>query len=220
MSNRLAIFDCDGTLVDSQANICMAMERAFERAGLAPPPREATRRVVGLSLIEAMEVLLPKADPDRHRALADDYKHAFTGMRGAGTVHEPLYDGIIETIAALDEAGWLLGVATGKSDRGLKFVLEAHGLTDRFVTLHTADRHPSKPHPSMIDACMADAGASRESSVMIGDTTFDMAMARAANIMAVGVSWGYHDAHELTAAGANVVIDSAHDLAAIIEELT
>jgi phosphoglycolate phosphatase len=219
VSNRLAIFDCDGTLVDSQANICMAMELAFERAGLEPPPREATRRVVGLSLVEAMEALLPGADPDQHRGMAEDYKHAFTGMRGAGTVHEPLYDGIVETIAALDKAGWLLGVATGKSDRGLKFVLEAHGLTDRFVTLHTADRHPSKPHPSMIDACMADAGASRESSVMIGDTTFDMAMARAANVMAVGVAWGYHDTHELEAAGADVVIDNAHDLAAIIEEL-
>ncbi|RED16932.1 HAD-IA family hydrolase [Parasphingopyxis lamellibrachiae] len=219
MSNRLAIFDCDGTLVDSQANICMAMELAFERAGLAPPPREATRRVVGLSLVEAMETLLPEAGTDQHREMAEAYKQAFTGMRGAGTVHEPLYDGIVETITALDETGWLLGVATGKSDRGLKFVLEAHGLTDRFVTLHTADRHPSKPHPSMIDACMADAGASRESSVMIGDTTFDMAMARAANVMAVGVAWGYHDPDELEAAGADVVIDSAHDLAAIIEEL-
>lgn len=220
MTTRLAIFDCDGTLVDSQANICMAMELAFERAGLNPPPRETRRRVVGLSLVEAMEALLPDADPEQHRSLADDYKHAFTGMRGAGTVHEPLYDGIIETITALDETGWLLGVATGKSDRGLKFVLDAHGLTDRFVTLHTADRHPSKPHPSMIDACMADAGASRESSVMIGDTTFDMAMARAANVMAVGVSWGYHDAHELEAAGADVVIDNPYEIPAIIEELS
>lgn len=219
MSNRLAIFDCDGTLVDSQANICMAMERAFEGAGLAPPPHEATRRIVGLSLVEAIEALLPEAGAHRHREIAEAYKQAFFGMRGAGTVHEPLYDGIAETIAALDNTGWLLGVATGKSDRGLKFVLEAHGLTDRFVTLHTADRHPSKPHPSMIEACMADAGATRDSSVMIGDTTFDMAMARAANIMAVGVAWGYHDAHELEAAGADVVIDSAHDLAAIVEEL-
>lgn len=219
MSNRLAIFDCDGTLVDSQANICMAMELAFARAGLEPPLREKTRRVVGLSLVEAMAALLPDGDPDQHRTLAEDYKHAFTGMRGAGSVHEPLYDGIIETIAALDETGWLLGVATGKSDRGLNFVLEAHGLTNRFVTLHTADRHPSKPHPSMIDACMTDAGATRESSVMIGDTTFDMAMARAANVMAVGVAWGYHDADELKESGADVVIDNPFDLAAIIEEL-
>ncbi|MGP1284087.1 MAG: HAD-IA family hydrolase [Parasphingopyxis sp.] len=219
MSNRLAIFDCDGTLVDSQRNICLAMERAFEGAGLAPPPREATRRVVGLSLVEAMRTLLPDAEPERHAVLAEDYKRAFTAMRSAGTVHEPLYEGIADTIATLDAAGWLLGVATGKSDRGLKFVLESHGLTDRFVTLHTADRHPSKPHPAMLEACMADAGAAPDTSAMIGDTTFDMAMARAADILAVGVAWGYHDAHELKAAGAHIVIDDPADLAAVLKEI-
>lgn len=218
MSNRLAIFDCDGTLVDSQANICMAMERAFELHKLAPPPREHTRRVVGLSLVEAMHRLLPDADPDQHRALAEDYKRAFAGLRTAGVVHEPLYEGIAETLDALDSAGWLLGVATGKSDRGLAFVLEAHGLTDRFVALHTADRHPSKPSPAMLEACMADAGAEPGTSAMIGDTTFDMAMARSANMLAVGVAWGYHDAHELEAAGADVVLDSPADIAAILED--
>ncbi|MEM8695646.1 MAG: HAD-IA family hydrolase [Pseudomonadota bacterium] len=219
MSNRLAIFDCDGTLVDSQANICMAMEQAFEQAGLAPPPREQTRRVVGLSLVEAMQLLLPDAEPDRHEALAQDYKAAFTEMRSTGVVHEPLYDGIADTLATLDATGWLLGVATGKSDRGLNFVLESHGLTGSFVTLHTADRHPSKPHPAMLEACMADAGATPETSAMIGDTTFDMAMARSANILAVGVAWGYHDAHELEAAGADIVIAAPADIPAVLEEL-
>lgn len=219
MSNRLAIFDCDGTLVDSQANICTAMESAFEASGLVAPPREITRRVVGLSLVEAMKQLLPEADSEQHRSMAEDYKIAFTGMRSAGSVHEPLYDGIIEAMETLESSGWLLGVATGKSDRGLNFVLEAHGLTDRFVTLHTADRHPSKPHPSMLEACMADAGATAETSAMIGDTSFDMEMARAANMVAVGVAWGYHDAHELRAAGADIVVDNPIDLAAIVEEL-
>jgi phosphoglycolate phosphatase len=219
MSNRLAIFDCDGTLVDSQANICMAMEKAFERAGITPPPREQTRRVVGLSLVEAMQNLLPDADHGRHQSLAEDYKDAFFEMRTTGTVHEPLYDGIGETISALDSDGWLLGVATGKSDRGLKFVLETHDLTDRFVTLHTADRHPSKPHPAMLEACMAEAGATAASSAMIGDTTFDMAMARSADMLAVGVSWGYHDAHELEAAGADIVIDRPIDIPAVLKEL-
>lgn len=218
MSNRLAIFDCDGTLVDSQANICMAMEQAFEVHGLAPPSREQTRRVVGLSLVEAMHRLLPNADPAQHRALAEDYKRAFSDLRGAGAVHEPLYDGIVETLDTLDETGWLLGVATGKSDRGLRFVLEAHRLTDRFVTLHTADRHPSKPNPAMLEACMADAGAEPGTSAMIGDTTFDMAMARAANMLAVGVAWGYHEAHELEAAGADIVLDAPGDIAALLEK--
>ena len=177
--NRLAIFDCDGTLVDSQVNICLAMEDCFARAGLPAPCRDRTRRVVGLSLVEAIRTMLPDADPDFHVTLAEDYKLAFRRLRGSGLVDEPLYEGIANLIDTLDAEGWLLGVATGKSDRGLGFCLDHHGLSQRFVTLQTADRHPSKPHPSMIEQAIADAGA------------------------AIGVAWGYHGADELRAAGAH-----------------
>ena len=203
--NRLAIFDCDGTLVDSQHNICMAMDDAFATAKLDPPGRIATLRVVGLSLIEAMQGLLPDADHALHVEMAENYKQAFWKLRGNGLVDEPLYDGISDIIEALESDGWLLGVATGKSDRGLAICLDHHGLTHRFVTLQTADRHPSKPHPSMIETAIAEAGASPETTVMIGDTSFDMLMARAANVRAIGVSWGYHAAEDLHAAGAHAV---------------
>ena len=203
--NRLAIFDCDGTLVDSQHNICMAMDDAFATAKLDPPGRVATLRVVGLSLIEAMQMLLPDADHALHVEMAEKYKQAFWKLRGNGLVDEPLYDGISDIIDALESDGWLLGVATGKSDRGLAICLDHHSLTRRFATLQTADRHPSKPHPSMIETAMADAGASPDTTVMIGDTSFDMLMARAANVRAIGVSWGYHAAEELHAAGAQAV---------------
>jgi phosphoglycolate phosphatase len=203
--NRLAIFDCDGTLVDSQASICRAMEACFAEAGLAAPCRTRTRRVVGLSLVEAMRAMLPEAEHDAHVALAEGYKRAFQRLRGDGLAEEPLYDGVAALIDALEAEGWLLGIATGKSDRGLKLCLERHGLAGRFVTLQTADRHPSKPHPSMIEAALAQAGAAAETSLMIGDTSFDMAMARAAGVRAIGVAWGYHDPHELTAAGADHV---------------
>lgn len=207
MSNRLAIFDCDGTLVDSQHNIVMAMDHAFAAARIDPPGRQATLRVVGLSLVEAMQMLLPQADDDMHRAMAEHYKQAFWRLRDNGLVEEPLYDGIADAIDALAADGWLLGVATGKSDRGLALCLEFHGLTKRFVTLQTADRHPSKPHPSMIEAAMAVAGARPENTIIIGDTSFDMLMARNANVRAIGVTWGYHPADELHAAGAHAVID-------------
>jgi phosphoglycolate phosphatase len=210
--SRLAIFDCDGTLVDSQHNIIMAMTDAFDRARLEPPGRAATLNVVGLSLIEAMQVLLPDADPKFHATLAENYKQAFWRLRGNGLVDEPLYDGIADAIEALEADGWLLGVATGKSDRGLAICLEHHGLTHRFVTLQTADRHPSKPHPSMIETAMADAGASPDTTVMIGDTSFDMMMARTANVRALGVSWGYHPAEDLHAAGAHAVADHPREL--------
>lgn len=147
---RLAIFDCDGTLVDSQANICMAMEHAFEGAGHMPPLRHDIRRVVGLSLVESMRMLLPDADDQTHHDLAEHYRAAFLSLRNNGLVDEPLYDGMAALLSELDEDGWLLGVATGKSDRGLIRCLDHHAIKGLFVTLQTADRHPSKPHPSMV----------------------------------------------------------------------
>jgi len=205
--NRLALFDCDGTLVDSQHNICAAMEACFAAAGLPAPCHERTRSVVGLSLVEAMRAMLPGAEPGFHAELAESYKRAFQALRASGLPAEPLFPGIADLLDALDAEGWLLGVATGKSDRGLALCLEHHGLAERFVTLQTADRHPSKPHPSMALQAIADAGAAPETTVVIGDTSYDMAMARAAGATAIGASWGYHGADELTRGGAHHVAD-------------
>src|SRR3569833_1470560 len=142
------------------------MEECFARAGLEAPPRERTRRVVGLSLVEAMRAMLPEGDHDLHLALAEDYKTAFQRLRGRGLVEEPLYEGVAELLDTLEAEGWLLAVATGKSDRGLSLCLERHGLSRRFASLQTADRHPSKPHPSMVAQALADAGAAPERSMM------------------------------------------------------
>ncbi len=210
--NKLALFDCDGTLVDSQHSIHACLAQAFSRSGLDVPERSLARRVVGLSLVPAMQMLLPEREPALHEQLAEDYKSAFQSLRAQGQVEEPLFDGIAEALAALEDAGWLLGVATGKSDRGLAHCLARHGLTDRFVTLQTADRHPSKPHPSMIQTAMAEAGATPSTTIMIGDTSFDMAMGIAAGARSLGVAWGYHEVHELTAAGAYRVVGHANEL--------
>lgn len=217
MTIRLAIFDCDGTLVDSQADICAAMDAAFEAAGLVPPDRNATRRVVGLSLPEAMRRLRPDGTADDHSMLAQLYRDAFRERRMAGQVAEPLYEGIAGLIEELAGAGWLLGVATGKSDRGLAHCLETHGLTGHFITLQTADRHPSKPHPSMIEACLADSGANPSETAMIGDTAFDMAMAVNAGVRAIGVDWGYHHPRELVEAGAEAVAGSIAELRLLLK---
>lgn len=213
--NRLALFDCDGTLVDSQVNICVAMEDSFRRAGLVAPERPLIRRIVGLSLFEAVRALAPGAGDELLMQLAEDYKTAFQRLRGRGLVEEPLFEGIAETLVALAEAGWLMGVATGKSDRGLAHCLAHHGIADHFVTLQTADRHPSKPHPSMIHQAIADAGAVPETTLMIGDTSFDIGMAIAAGTTAVGVAWGYHDRQELLAEGAHHVAEVPGDIVTI-----
>ena len=217
---RLAIFDCDGTLVDSGADICAAMDRSFAHHGLPAPAHEVTRRIVGLSLPQTMAMLAPAHDGALHDSLCEGYKTAFHAMRGEGVVAEPLYEGIAEAIDDLLAAGWKLGVATGKSDRGLGLCLERHGLAKHFVTLQTADRHPSKPHPSMIDAACAAAGVSASRAAMIGDTSFDMAMARAAGSLAVGVAWGYHAPDELRQAGAHHIVNRPADLPAILETIS
>lgn len=212
MTVRLAVFDCDGTLVDGQASICNAMERAFAEAGLPVPDRAQVRRIVGLSLPQAVRRLIPDRDETLHHAIADSYKRAFRAAREAGELSEPLFGGIAETIAALRDAGWTLGVATGKSDRGLSHCLAMHGLSGDFATLQTADRHPSKPHPAMLEAALAEALAAPIDAVMIGDTAYDMAMAVSAGVRAIGVAWGYHDPQELCAAGAEHVAASPAEL--------
>ncbi|HMI40180.1 MAG TPA: HAD-IA family hydrolase [Sphingomicrobium sp.] len=212
---RLALFDCDGTLVDSGATIVGTIGETFIEHGLTVPCAQASRRVVGLSLHEAMASLAPDADADDHAALATTYRAIFFRRRSEGRVEEPLYAGIVKLLEAFEADGWLLGVATGKSDRGLRHCLESHGIAVRFMTLQTSDRHPSKPHPSMALAALAEARAAPETSVMIGDTAYDMAMGRAAGMGAIGVGWGYHDADELVAAGAHGVAEAPDDVIGI-----
>ena len=214
--NRLAIFDCDGTLVDSGATIHAALAETFAQHGLEVPPPKISRRVIGLSLIEAMAALVPDASAERCHALAEDYKLAFQGLRGAGRVEEPLFDGVLDLLDALEADGWLLAVATGKSDRGLNHCLEEHGLHARFVSLQTADRHPSKPHPSMVEQAIADAGAMPGTTIVVGDTSFDMAMAVAAGATGIGAAWGYHDAAELIGAGAAAVAELPGEVLALV----
>jgi len=215
---RLAIFDCDGTLVDSAATIYAALKASFVENGLDVPPPNMSRRVIGLSLTEAMGALLPGESAERHSALAEDYKRAFMTLRAGGKVEEPLFDGVIELLDRLENDGWLLAVATGKSDRGLRHCLEQHDIRARFVSLQTADRHPSKPHPSMVEQAIADAGASPARTIVVGDTSFDMAMAVNAGATGIGAGWGYHEADELLGAGAVAVAETPLQVLDVIRE--
>jgi phosphoglycolate phosphatase len=207
---KLVVFDCDGTLVDSQHMIVAAMERAFGGFGLPAPGRTAILSVVGLSLEQAVRRLVPVANAADVTALAEAYKAAFGDLRKGKAHDEPLYPGVRETLRTLAaEQDVLLGVATGKSRRGLAAVLEREGLTDLFVTLQTADTNPSKPHPGMLLSAMAEAGAEPHRTLMVGDTTYDVGMARDAGVRAIGVGWGYHPASELEAAGAHRVMEDS-----------
>lgn len=212
MGVKLAVFDCDGTLVDGQGAVVAAMASAFAEGGLAQPDPHLVRRMVGLSLPQAVARLAPESGADQVRDVVAAYKTAFRAAREAGSLAEPLFPGIAELLADLMAAGWTLAVATGKSDRGLAHCLAGHGIADRFASLQTADRHPSKPHPAMLEAALAETFADPAQAVMIGDTAYDIQMAREIGVRAVGVAWGYHEAGELLDAGAAYVARDAAEL--------
>lgn len=213
---RLVIFDLDGTLVDSQDLIVEAQRRAFAALRIASPSRAASLSIVGLSLREAFTVLVGSHGPVE--GLSTAYRDAWTEIRAAPDFAEPLFAGARETVAALaGDAGVTLGIATGKARRGVDHLLERTGWRSFFKTVQTADGHPSKPAPDMIFAAMDEIGATPEETYMIGDSRYDMEMAAAAGVHAIGVAWGYHTAAELTTAGAVRIVADFGELQQLFE---
>lgn len=207
-SLKLVIFDCDGTLVDSQHMIVTAMTRAYGAHGIALPERERLLSIIGLSLTEAFTALGNGTARFPVASLAEHYKLAFHALRDSGEHMEPLYPGAAEVIEALAQRDDIaLGIATGKSQRGVRLVLKHHGLLDHFITIKTADDAPSKPDPGMVIGAMREAGVEAADTVVVGDTVYDIAMARAAGATALGVTWGYHPGAALIQAGALAIID-------------
>lgn len=216
---RLVIFDCDGTLVDSQHHIVAAMHSAFGAHGLVLPEAERVRRTVGLPLATAIESLLPPGGPTL-AAVVESYKQAAIAQRLVPDHCEPLFPGLVETLDRLETAGFLLGIATGKARRGLDFTLATHNLVGRFVTLQTNDVVAAgKPAPDMVLQAMAETGAVPVSTVVVGDTTYDIEMARNAGVPAIGVAWGYHDEDVLWDAGASHIINGFHELPDLVNKM-
>ena len=216
----LIVFDCDGTLVDSQGSICAAMEHAFTSLRLAVPARADILRIVGLSLPQAFAVLAPQHSPGVQRDLTELYRAGFGRGLESVPVQDPLFAGMAEVIEALaGRQGTVLGIATGKSRRGIARILDREGWGRHFLTIQTADDNPSKPHPGMILRAMAEGGAEPAETVMVGDSTYDMEMACKAGVGAVGVAWGYHDPEHLRSAGAHAVAARSDALIAAIESV-
>lgn len=218
---RLAIFDVDGTLVDSGDLIIAAMRSGFAAASLDAPADNDIRRIVGLELYEAVAALAPALDEATNRFVGDAYKDAFLKARlaGGGEGAAPLYPGARDALTRLHQTDALLGVATGKARRGLDHTLHAHELGGFFVTTQTCTENPGKPHPGMIESACRETGAEARDTVMIGDTVYDMEMAMNAGAQAIGVAWGYHEPAELTAAGAALVLERFDQLPPALEEL-
>ena len=217
---RLVIFDVDGTLVDSQAEIMAAMAFAFASQNMPMLDRPTILSIVGLSLNEAFARLCPQVDATQRGFLVQAYKDAFNDLRGPDGNAElsPMFEGALEALMDLHaHPETLLAVATGKSKRGLDKMIERHGLQGLFVSQQVADFHPSKPHPAMVLAALSDTGVDPSRAVMLGDTTYDMDMGRAGGVGTIGVTWGYHDAATLNA---DILIDNFTALPAAIDTLT
>lgn len=210
MTLKLAIWDMDGTIVDSRDVIQTAMVRTFETLGLSPPAYDATRKVVGLGLAEAVQQLAP--DFDDIPTLVETYKQAFLARRSDPDFKEPLYEGAIETLHRLAEQGWLIAMATGKSHRGIRAIFEMHPLEQYFDTIWCADDGPGKPHPFMCDEAMKAVGADPHQTLIIGDAVHDIRMGLNAGIHTLGVSWGFGTGEDLAASGAHEI---HHDYASL-----
>lgn len=216
---KLIVFDCDGTLIDSQHLIVEAMGAAFAANGLPAPPRSRILRHVGLSVPEAVAAIGDSLEETVVVNLAAAYRSAFSGLRQKPSFAEPMYPGArqaIETLGADPDV--TLGIATGKSRRGVDLFLAREELADLFTTIQTADDAPSKPHPDMLLRALDETGAAPTDAVMIGDTSYDMLMAGYAGVTAIGVDWGYHTAEELLEAGASAVARDFPHLLALLGE--
>lgn len=216
---RLCALDLDGTLIDSQHHIVAAMTAAFASEGLAPPNPATVREVVGLPLDRAIGRLAPQVRGLQVERVGQAYRDAYFAAKDADIEAEPLMPGAGAALDALEAGGWLLAVVTGKGRRGLHEVLAAHRLIDRFVALKSADDGPGKPDPTLLLDAVRESGASIGRTVMVGDTVFDMGMARRARVAGIAVTWGYHGLAQLETERPAAVIDRFEELAGVADRL-
>jgi phosphoglycolate phosphatase len=213
VSFPFAVFDIDGTLVDSRAIITSCMDAAFVAAGLPAPGYEKTRRVIGLSLGVGLQQLAPYTEDGSRARLLEAYRDVFFTLRQDPAMASPMYEGADQLLTDLVERGWTLGIATGKSRRGLDAMMEQFGWYDQFATHWCADDGPGKPHPHMVLENIRVVGADPAKTIVIGDSEHDMAMGVAAGASTFGVSWGFGTREEMLAAGALSVADTMDELA-------
>jgi phosphoglycolate phosphatase len=217
---RLAVFDLDGTLIDSTASIVEAICACWSFCGFPDPDRAKVRRIIGLPWEESVQLLLPGSGRREVELIRAYYDEVAQGRRIPPPRREPAFPGACETLAELADAGVLLAIVTSRGSHRVHDILASCGIADHFVTVKTVDHGPGKPNPFLLLQAMDEAGVTAEQTVMVGDTTYDISMARNARTAAVGVNWGVHEAHELEAAGAHRVVERFEEIPPLVRTLT
>ena len=204
----LICFDWDGTLFDSTAIIVRSIQQAVLDVGGAKPTDEAASYVIGMALMPALAHAAPDVPKEKYPLLGERYRHHYLA-----TQHDiSLFDGVLPMLADLKGRHHWLTVATGKSRRGLDDVLASRQLHGIFDGSRTADETAGNPDPRMLHELMRELGADPERTLMIGDTTHDLQMARNAGVASVGVSYGAHEPHDFGALGPRYI---AHSVAGL-----
>ena len=217
---RLAVFDLDGTLLDSASSIVEGVRACWSACGFPEPDPVQVRRIIGLPWEESIRALIPDAGAAEFAKIRSYHDEVARGLRPRPPRDQTLFPGAVETLDALEEAGYLLSIITSRSNGRLVDLLEQQGIAKRFVALKTVDHGPGKPNPHLMLQTLSETGVDAADAVMVGDTTFDILMAKNAGTAAVGVSWGVHERHELTEAGAAHVVDAFHEIPPTLDRLT
>jgi phosphoglycolate phosphatase len=208
----LFVFDFDGTLSDSAAFICDTMQHAFIAHNIPAPTYNMIRHIIGITLEQAIHTLMPSLSDGDIISISNHYKKIFRERREQNLMHDALFEGALDILKTIHTSTHLAGIATGKSLRGLNAELDRHSIREFFIGYQTSDTHPSKPHPAMLNALINQAGGNATDTIMIGDTSYDMQMAKSAGAMAIGVSWGCHDIDTLKESGADNIIHHFSEL--------
>lgn len=206
---RLIVFDWDGTIADSEARIVSSVASALAETGLPTRTSDEIRNIIGLGMRESMEALFPEISPTRYQGFIDAYRKQFQSRARTPVTLFPEVKGVLESLAS---RGYLLAVATGKSRRGLDRELRESGLHSLIHVSRCADEAPSKPHPQMLVDVLELASVAPGMALMVGDTTYDMQMARDAGVDRVAVSYGAHERSRLIEFDPLTVVESLNDL--------
>jgi phosphoglycolate phosphatase len=216
---KLALFDYDGTIVDSAGMIVQGAIEAFRMCGLPDPDPQKVRENIGRPLAVALDVYMPVGYTVTPEQISEAYRSWYAEQGRLGLQNEPLYPGMVELIDELKSNDWLIGIATNKSRVGLTNGLAKHNLSNIFDITLSTDENIAKPNPAMALRAMKELGVEEKYSVIIGDTINDIGLGVNSGITSIGVTWGYNNRKLLISAGANHLVDNAQDLSKLMNKL-